>query len=624
MGRTPRPYENAVRDAEAYFRAKLASGRASVSEIAVARRTWEIMAAHLRSSPDSVLVYDRLPPDPRFGFSGPQRWQFDMHRRAHDELFPHSVSDEASNAYTRKRLEYIELGIQIVRSPDMRYRSVVDRHNGRSYLYRENPLVPRIMQVIATELVRWFDEYPVDREFYRRGWYLQWSARAGMGLFLEERPDMVALLRMAQTIPLDTEVSEVPIDRPLVVEVVELAIGLIPVVGSIVAAYEAYTGRDLFGYRLTEVERGILAATVLLPLAGRVVKGGRVLYTEARLVSLYGRDAAAWSRTLAAGGRATANGPALRAVERAEAAVRVQQRLGSTLAREAADALPSLVRGAPSASTAVDQAVIDLLRDLSRQHPILASLDDFAMRRILEKGPNVDHLKGQLLEELVESRVVPWLRERAGSFALGVQTGGKQLEFIPGHLIRDAAGRQITDGILGYRNNGVMEIVAIFEAKAGRRAARELSIASGSISSLSQAERAELRAYAKDVLREQRAVAQEAGTPFQKTLDEVEREIALSERGGQVRRDIERLAANADGTLAQIRIGADTVPVQLSPTRTKFFGLLPRDVNPSLIERELRDGGFSFEIIGVDITQRDLRSIAERLRPLAEQMAATP
>jgi hypothetical protein len=52
--------------------------------------------------------------------------------------------------------------------------------------------------------------------------------------------------------------------------------------------------------------------------------------------------------------------------------------------------------------------------------------------------------------------------------------------------------------------------------------------------------------------------------------------------------------------------------------------VLPRDVNPSLIERELRDGGFTFEIIGVDIRQRDLRTIAERLRPLAEQMAELP
>jgi|SRR5215204_5142179 len=116
MGKNIRPYEDAVRDAEAYFRANLASGRANAGTVAIARRAWEIMAAQLRESPDSVLAYDRLPPDPRFGFSGPQRWQLDMSQRAFNELFPHLVSDEAMNAYVRKQMEYHDLGLQIVRS----------------------------------------------------------------------------------------------------------------------------------------------------------------------------------------------------------------------------------------------------------------------------------------------------------------------------------------------------------------------------------------------------------------------------------------------------------------------------------------------------------------------------
>lgn len=624
MSRNLRPYQDALRDAEVELQTKLANGRASASEIAVARRAWEIMASQLRSSPDSVLAYDRLPADSRTGFSGPQRWRLEVYQRANNELFPHLASDAASDAYARKRMEYIDLGVQIVRSPDMRYRSVVDRHNGRSYLYRESPLVPRIMQVVATELVHWFDEYPIDREFYSRGWYLRWSAQAGLGLFLEERPDIVALLRLAQTIPLDTEISEVPIERPLVVEATEIVIGLIPVVGNFVAAYEAYAGVDLFGYRLTDLERGILAASVLLPLAGRVVKSGRIIYSEARLVSMYGRDAAAWSRTIRAGGQATTSRPALRSIEEAERLIRTQRSIDRSLAQRVASDLPTVVRGTAPISSTVDQAVTDLFRRLSSQHRILSSLDELAMQRILQKGPNVDHLKGQLLEELLESRVVPWLRDRAGSFALGIQTGGKRLEFIPGHLIRDASGRQITDGILAYRNNGVLEIAAIFEAKAGRRAARELSLASGSISSLSSAERAELRAYAKDVLREQRAAAQEAGRPFSRTLDDIEREVALSERGGQIRRDIERLTENADGTLAQIRVGASLLPVRLSPTRTKFFGILPKDVNRSIIERELRASGFNFEIVGVDITQRNLRDAASEMVSLATTMATAP
>ena len=341
------------------------------------------------------------------------------------------------------------------------------------------------------------------------------------------------------------------------------------------------------------------------------------------MVAMYGRDAASWSRTLRAGGQATANGPALQTIKEAETIIRTQRKIDRTLAQKTANALPNIVKGTAPVLSTVDQSVMDLFRQLSSRHGILGSLDDFAMQRILAKGPNVDHLKGQLLEELLESRLVPWLRDRAGSFALGIQSGSKKLEFVPGHLIRDSRGRQITDGILAYRNNGVLEIAAVFEAKAGQRAARELSLTSGSISSLTSAERAELRANAKDVLREQRATAQGTGQPFNKTIEDVEREYVQSELGGQVGRDIERLSENADG-LAQIRIGTDLLSVRLSPTRTKFFGVLPRDVNPSIIERELREAQFNFEIVGVDISQRDLRTVASEMVPLATTMAMAP
>ncbi len=102
------------------------------------------------------------------------------------------------------------------------------------------------------------------------------SARAGLATMLSERPDIVMLVPLAQNAPLDSEVRNVPVDRPAVVEALSLAIALIAVVGNAVAAYEAYTGEDIFGYSLTDLERGILGASVLLPIAGRLVKGGRV------------------------------------------------------------------------------------------------------------------------------------------------------------------------------------------------------------------------------------------------------------------------------------------------------------------------------------------------------------
>jgi len=619
MSRDLRPYTEALRKAEAVLQAKLASGRSSAGEIAVARRTWEIMASELKDSQGSVLAYERLPSDSRTGYTGPQRWYTYVNQRAKNEIFPHEASDATNEAYFKKRLEYITFSQSLIQSRKLRQESTKDRYTGLSYLIQDNPQVIRIMQLIQTEFLHWFEEYPVDREFYRRGWYMTWSAAAGYQLFLEERPDIRTLFRIAQTFPSDVEVSEVPIDRPLVVEAVELAIGLVPVIGNLVAAYEANAGVDMFGYRLTNLERGILGASVLLPIAGRLIKGGRAIYSEARLVSMYGRDAAAWSRTIRASSLASEKGAARKIIEKAEAEIRAHRTLNRALAQSSTTELSDLIRGATSVSMEVDPAVSDLFRQLSSRYKILHSLDELAFQRVVEKGPKLDHLKGQLLEELMAARVVPWLRDRAGSFALGVQTGGKQLEFIPGYIIRHFNGSQITDGILAYQDHGIIEIVAVFEAKSGKDAARELRFASKSISKFTKAERAELRAHAKDMHRELRDAAKDAGKPFKMKIEEIEREIIRKELGGQIRRDIERLFE-----MPQIRIGSNFVSIHISPTRTKFFGILPKDVNRSLIEHDLRECGFKFEIIGADISQRDLRSITSEMVPLATTIANAP
>jgi len=76
--------------------------------------------------------------------------------------------------------------------------------------------------------------------------------------------------------------------------------------------------------------------------------------------------------------------------------------------------------------------------------------------------------------------------------------------------------------------------------------------------------------------------------------------------------------------MPQIRIGSNFVSIHISPTRTKFFGILPKDVNRSLIEHDLRECGFKFEIIGADISQRDLRSITSEMVPLATTIANAP
>lgn len=601
-------YQRALEREEAKLRLKLASGKGSAAEIALQRVMCEILRYEI-GFPGSVLVFEKLGPDPKWGLKGPDRWVQSALQKADERLNPHYGTDEQ---YQRKYSEYLDLSLQILRWGQVKQELIQDKKVGRQYLiFGANALVPKIMKVISTELLRWFDAQPRTKDLITQ------DAKQGLAAMLTERPDLATLLRLADQLPVDHETSSIPVDRPAMVEAVEFAIGIIPVVGSVVAAYEAWSGEDLFGYRLGDIERGILAASVLLPFAGRLVKGGRALYTEARLVSLYGRDAATWSRAMAASGRGFAERKALDAIGKAERSLRVEKSVAADVAKEAAAAVPVLTKGGATVAASVDQAVADLLRELQSAHPQLAGIDALSLQRILAKGPNVDHLKGQLLEEIIESRLVPWLSTREGGFALGITVpAGKKLEFIPGHLIRDAAGRQITDGMLVYREGEKLVIAAVFEAKAGKNAARELSLKKGGISSLTQAERDELRAAAKDAWLDARDAAKAAGQPFKKSIEDVEKEFIQSELGGQVRRDVERLA---DG--ASIRVGAADYTVKLSPTKTKFFGVLPRDVSAATIGAQLKESGFTFEILGVDITASKLKDIASSLQGLATTMA---
>lgn len=121
-------------------------------------------------------------------------------------------------------------------------------------------------------------------------------------------------------------------------------------------------------------------------------------------------------------------------------------------------------------------------------------------------------------------------------------------------------------------------LVGVFEAKAGPHAAGELSFARDSTSGLGQSERTELtelQATARDAWREQRAAAKAAQQPCTKSVQDVMKECALSERGGPVRRDIVRLAADTGGP-TKLRVPTQELVVGFSPTRTTFFGVIPK------------------------------------------------
>jgi len=120
---------------------------------------------------------------------------------------------------------------------------------------------------------------------------------------------------------------------------------------------------------------------------------------------------------------------------------------------------------------------------------------------------------------------------------------------------------------------------------------------------------------------DQRAAAATAKQPYTKTVDDVMKEYAFSERGGQVRRDIERLASSSANP-TRIRVGTQEIEVVFSPTKTKFFGVIPKGIRSAPIEAQLAAEKVTFEILGVDLTGSQLDDIAKKLVKPAQERAA--
>jgi hypothetical protein len=161
----------------------------------------------------------------------------------------------------------------------------------------------------------------------------------------------------------------------------------------------------------------------------------------------------------------------------AEAAKRRAARAGAMLAKECEN-----FRKAAK--------IMGWLRSAGETYPILkkVALDESAVARILAKGPGLDKVKGQLFEEITAAKVRSMLATTAGKAQLGGKFAGEALEFIPGHLVRDAEGRQLTDGLIGFwTKEGRFQIVTVIEAKAGVWASEGLRLGEAEVGALRSA-----------------------------------------------------------------------------------------------------------------------------------------
>ncbi|NMR20210.1 pre-toxin TG domain-containing protein [Cellulomonas fimi] len=595
------PFKKQLRVQQAQLAAVLRGGIETSQRIAIMRLTLGIMTEMLRSSP--VLVEGFKAQATTF-MSAELAWQEACTIMAEKRLRP---IQRDLTAYKNKVAEYDALVAENQRKLQSVYRVV---HGDTKLYIRYNTQTKTVVDEINAALLRAQVFHEPDDDFFRVT-----AEQALDRLLLVERPDLYAAYRAASELPADIiEVRPDPVDRPFFVEAIEFAVGFIPIVGSAVAAYEAYSGKDLFGYALSDAERAVLAASILLPAAGRLAKQGRALYTADRMASLYGDDAARWSYAMAMGERVSADVAGVRSLRAADATVASKKPLGRTASHDVAltfDRLKVSTAAFKETPQALDPKLTAALRTVTTRHPALAGLDELALDRAVRKGygktldERAEGVKGQLLEELLENRVVTWLREGTGKRALGLEDVAGELEFFPGHLIRGFRGSQLTDGVLVRRVGDKLEIVAVFEAKAGASSAEKLHIGS---SKQTKADQRELRRYARDVLEELEERAKLEGTKVTETVESIMEGVIKTEKGGQIRRSLERLTEQG------MWVNSQKVDVTIDLARTKWFGVVPRDV-PAAVAKEVltKQGIKNFDVLGMDVLEKDLLDAAKSL-----------
>jgi len=253
---------------------------------------------------------------------------------------------------------------------------------------------------------------------------------------------------------------------------------------------------------------------------------------------------------------------------------------------------------------------------LRQKMPHLREISDEGLMRVLEKGPDIDHMKGQLLEEL-------------GGVAARKSGLAKGAEFIPGHRVTDAAGQQLTDGIMVKWGKGdQLEITAIGESKAGKASAEGLNRSHKSFKQLGGQELSNLQDEAIEELRLRKGLSAEADlSKADKSLewakkenllknnkDEIEaimRELHTSDMG-QIEKDFERLTANAGQETVTIKI--DGNPYQAKVTmRTRIMTITPSDVSFEAAEA-LTNRNIATTALAVGVKADELINLARQLR----------
>jgi hypothetical protein len=335
--------------------------------------------------------------------------------------------------------------------------------------------------------------------------------------------------------------------RQVAVEAVDLSLALISLPGTCINLYSMWEAKQiLLLANLTELERAVLAMAFLIPVADQLSRGGLANYTASRLQFICSGSLDAWENVLAHASNLAGNTASLKVLESAAETIRLTGKLTKSMANDVLASLPAITTFKPvkpSPSPPLAPGSRDEILDVTWSETLLkfpwvakdpAHLDEHALRRVLRAGPDKSHLQSQILAELAESYFRTLLQHKLATMVLGIDLPeGCLLEFVPGHAVSVAydpvamRAPQVSDGLIGYYQNGMFQVAAILEIRVASWGIRDFPFVKKKLETLTRQERTFLRAAAE---REHAAASQAAertSQAFKKEVDEFLPEVRL-------------------------------------------------------------------------------------------------
>ncbi len=180
-------------------------------------------------------------------------------------------------AVEAKLEEYLQWGMQLMETHATHLRRIAPGH-----LLTEHPLREKSLNALVDATLAWAYAHTEDPDFLRR-------SPSEVALYLlASRSALATAIELGKRAPPHLDYTPPPEDTYTDEElVVELLIGLTPLLGEVTDLEAAYSGYSFTGHRLSEPERFIHVLGVVLPFAnGKLLKqGGDAVLSRVALVS---------------------------------------------------------------------------------------------------------------------------------------------------------------------------------------------------------------------------------------------------------------------------------------------------------------------------------------------------